>query len=184
MKESHRLDDLGSSNLGAGWTSRKQGFSTMITSKGDSCIQTAHNLRRFKLIDKEDQPVVGSRIKEGDGITREIGWMAVRDKGSLTHFERADGKIVKIKSAGQLRHQVKSTIITQNGAQPSCKKPTVHQENEQQQSCSRLQNLATDLDKCVVDRPNSLIQGDETITLESVHQAEAAGASSTWRGKR
>ena len=80
VKELHRLDDLGSSNLGAGWTSRKQGFSTMISSKGDSCIQTAHNLRT--------QPVVGSRIKEGDGITREIGWMAVRDKGSLTHFEK------------------------------------------------------------------------------------------------
>ena len=57
VKESHRLDDLGSSNLGAGWTSRKQGFSTMISSKGDSCIQTAPNLRRFELIDKEDQPV-------------------------------------------------------------------------------------------------------------------------------
>ena len=36
----------------------------------------------------------------------------------------------------------------------------------------------------MVDRPRSLIQGDERITLESVHQAEAAGASSTWRGKK
>jgi hypothetical protein len=36
----------------------------------------------------------------------------------------------------------------------------------------------------VVDRPRSLIQGDERITLESVHQAEAAEASSTWRGKK
>ena len=109
--------------------------------------------------------------------------MAVRDKGSLTHFERADGKIVKIKSASQQRHQVKSTIITQNGAQPSCNKPTVHQENEQQQSCSRLQHLATNLDKCVVERPRSLIQGGERITLESVHHAKAAEASSTWRGE-
>ena len=114
VKESHRLNDLGSWSLGAGWTSRKQGFSTMITSKGISCIQTAHNLIRFELIDKEDQTVVGARIKEVDGITKEIGWMAVQEKGSLTHFERADGKIVKSKPiASQSRHQGESTIVTQ-----------------------------------------------------------------------
>ena len=94
--------------MGAGWTPRKLGFSTMINSKVITCIQTAHNLRRFELLDEEDQPVVGARINEGDGITREIGWMAVNDKGSLTHFERTIGKIVNIKPiAGRPRHQGK-----------------------------------------------------------------------------
>ena len=170
VKELYRLDDLGSSNLGVGWTSMKLGFSTMMDSKGTSCIQTAHNLRRFELIDKEDQPVVGARINEGDGITREIGWMAVKDKGSLTHFERADKKVVSIKPiADRPRHQGRSTIVTQN---------------KDQQSCSKLPKLSSDKDKCLVDKPANLIQQDEKITLESLHQAEAAEASSTWRGKK
>ena len=170
VKESHRLDDLGSSNLGAGWTSKMLGFSTMINSKGISCIQTAHNLRRFELIDKEDQPVVGARINEGDGITRGIGWMAVKDKGSLTHFERADGKIVNIKPiAGRPRHQGRSTMVTQD---------------VEQKHCSRLPDGASDEDKCIDDKPAELMQQDEKITLESVHKTEAADASSTWRGMK
>ena len=58
---------------------------------------------------------MGARINEGDGITRELGWMAVKDKGSLTHVERADGKIVSIKpTANRPRNQGRSTIVTQS----------------------------------------------------------------------
>jgi hypothetical protein len=142
----------------------------MINSKGISCIQTTHDLRRFELIDKEDQPVVGARINEGDGITRGIGWMTVKDKGSLAHFESADGKIVNIKPiSSRPRHQGRSTMVTQD---------------VEQKHCSRLPDEASDEDKCIVDKPADLIQQGEKITLEFVHQAEAAEASSTWRGKK
>ena len=43
-------------------------------------------MARFELIDKEEQPVVGKRIGEGKDITRQLGWMAVRHNGKLTHF--------------------------------------------------------------------------------------------------
>ena len=53
-----------------------------------------------------------------------------------------------------------------------------------QKNCSKLPNKPSDEDKCMVYESADLIQRDEKITLKSLRQAEAAEASSTWRGKK
>ena len=54
----------------------------------------------------------------------------------------------------------------------------------EQKHYSKLPIKPSDEDKCMVDKPAGLIQRDEKVTLESIHQAEAAEASSSWREKK
>jgi hypothetical protein len=99
VPSSHRLDSLRGANLAAGWTSRNEGYSTLICGpKGQSCIHRAKSMKRYELVDKEEQPVVGKLINEGDSITREIGWMAFRHKGKLTQFESSQGRVIDLDS--------------------------------------------------------------------------------------
>ena len=92
---SHRLDGL-RQNLAAGWTSRHEGYSTQICGAGGkSCIQLRGSGKRFELIDKEEQPVVGGAIDDGN-YRKELGWMAVKNgDGSISHFESSRGRVVK-----------------------------------------------------------------------------------------
>ena len=133
VKSSHRLDCLRGANLGAGWTSRNEGFSTLICGfKGKSCIQKSNSMARFELIDKEEQPVVGKLIDEGKDITRQLGWMAVRHKGKLTHFESSTGRLISLHK-GRTQAAKACNIKEAEGISDNPVCESIHQGDEQQE---------------------------------------------------